>query len=205
MPESGTAMTAASPMKAIAQGLGIQDQRIVDALCEASTMQRFSKGSTILARGHVPASIPFVTAGIARSYFYTEQGEDVTSCIIDRPSMPAITTADLTAPSIEAVEALTDCETLMLDIRALRRLMESSIDALLVYAKVVGDAWASQRTLRFVTSRMSARQRYLWFLDEYPGVIDEIAHRHVASFLSMTPVTLARVRRGLANEAHDSN
>ena len=35
---------------------------------------------------------------------------------------------------------------------------------------------------------------YQWFLEKYPGLIDQIHHRSIASFLGMTPVTLSRQR-----------
>lgn len=41
----------------------------------------------------------------------------------------------------------------------------------------------------------SASERYRWFLSNYPGLIDRVPHRHIASFLNMTPVTLSRLRR----------
>ena len=39
--------------------------------------------------------------------------------------------------------------------------------------------------------------RYQWFLKKYPGLIDEVSNKHIASFLGMTPVTLSRLRQKL--------
>ena len=33
------------------------------------------------------------------------------------------------------------------------------------------------------------------FKKKYPGVIDQISHKYVASFLDMNPVTLSRLRK----------
>ena len=43
----------------------------------------------------------------------------------------------------------------------------------------------------------TAQERYLWFVKEYPGVIDKMSHKHIASFLGMTTVSLSRIRRSL--------
>ncbi|MEQ2617002.1 hypothetical protein AAAT94_07475 [Intestinimonas aquisgranensis] len=40
-------------------------------------------------------------------------------------------------------------------------------------------------------------ERYQWFLEAYPGLIDQVTHRYVASFLEMSPVTLSRLRSAL--------
>lgn len=42
---------------------------------------------------------------------------------------------------------------------------------------------------------LNAKERYNWFLREYKDLIDRVSHRHVASFLNMTPVTLSRLRK----------
>ena len=43
----------------------------------------------------------------------------------------------------------------------------------------------------------SAMQRYLWFLENYPNLIDLVGNKYIASFLGMTPATLSRLRRRL--------
>ena len=40
----------------------------------------------------------------------------------------------------------------------------------------------------------SAKQKYDWFLQEYPGLIFDVNNRYIASFLNMTPETLSRLR-----------
>lgn len=38
----------------------------------------------------------------------------------------------------------------------------------------------------------SAYDRYIWFLNEYPGVIDKVSNIYVAAFLGVDPATLSR-------------
>ena len=33
----------------------------------------------------------------------------------------------------------------------------------------------------------TAQERYEWFLKKYPGIIDQISHKYIASFLGMNP------------------
>ena len=40
-------------------------------------------------------------------------------------------------------------------------------------------------------------QRYQWFLSAYPGLIDRVSHKYIASLLNMTPVTLSKIRRAI--------
>lgn len=50
--------------------------------------------------------------------------------------------------------------------------------------------WETKKMLYLRT----AKERYEWFMKEYPGLIDKVNHAKIASFLNITPVTLSRVR-----------
>ena len=41
----------------------------------------------------------------------------------------------------------------------------------------------------------NGEQRYRWFCKEYPHFLERIPQYHIASFLSMTPVSLSRLRK----------
>ena len=51
------------------------------------------------------------------------------------------------------------------------------------------------RDLKIAIYQYTAMQRYQWFLREYPGLIDQIGHKYIASLLNMTPVTLSKIRK----------
>lgn len=51
--------------------------------------------------------------------------------------------------------------------------------------------------MKQVLAQCTALQRYQWFLEEYPGIIDQVNNKYIASFLGMTPVSLSRLRREL--------
>lgn len=46
-----------------------------------------------------------------------------------------------------------------------------------------------------------ALERYQWFLRNYPNLDEQVNSRYIASFLSITPVTLSRLRRWLKGQA----
>ena len=53
---------------------------------------------------------------------------------------------------------------------------------------------------KILMHQCAAMERYQWFLREYPGLINAVSNKHIASFLGMTPVTLSRLRRKLREE-----
>ena len=61
---------------------------------------------------------------------------------------------------------------------------------MLLLTKVVKHHWEVRKMLYL----KSARERYEWFLQNYPGLIDCVPHSDIASFLNISPVTLSRIR-----------
>ena len=57
--------------------------------------------------------------------------------------------------------------------------------------------------LKMARYRYDARQRYLWFLSAYPGLIQKVSNKYVASFLGMNPSTLSRQKAALRNEKRE--
>ena len=49
-------------------------------------------------------------------------------------------------------------------------------------------------------SQGDATERFEWFCKEYPGMVDMVNNRYIASFLGITPVTLSRLRHGVATK-----
>lgn len=58
-------------------------------------------------------------------------------------------------------------------------------------------SWNMHLELKRIGSQYDAMKRYLWFLEKYPGLIDAVNNKYIASYLNMTPVTLSRLRRKL--------
>jgi len=54
--------------------------------------------------------------------------------------------------------------------------------------------------MKQVLHQYTALQRYQWFLETYPGLVDRVSNKNIASFLGMSPVTLSRLRRTMREQ-----
>lgn len=187
-------------MQLACAAMGITSPEAIDALCGIAVTRRLKKGEHLVEQGEMPRCIAFVLSGVMRTFYVDAQGKEVTDCLIDRIDLPVVAAADLHSPSLETVEALTSCNLVSLDIEELERLVATSLPVAVAYIKIMDRAWKIPWTMRTIVCQQDARGRYEWFLQEYPGLIDRIPHYYVASFLSITPVTLSRVRRALMRE-----
>ena len=185
-------------LDAIAETYGINDSKALGALSRATLPHRYSKGQRLLDQDEPQHFVIFVTDGVVRTFHTDDAGNEVTNRFIDRTGKPAVPSIGFDGPAIETVEALTDVDTLLLEVKAFKSLLATETAVARGYQRMLEEAWRCQWNTTMALRQKSARKRYLWFLDEYPGLIDRISHRHIASFLAMAPETLARVRKGLA-------
>lgn len=100
-------------------------------------------------------------------------------------------------PASINIEALEESQIVCIDIGEVCRLMEIYPELIQVRQQMLIMSAQRHRDLKIVAYQYSASQRYQWFLKNYPGLIDRIHHKYIASLLNMTPVTLSRVRREL--------
>ena len=106
------------------------------------------------------------------------------------------------APSQYFVDAIEDSDLLLIDPLSHETIVE----------RIPGYAAAFRRGLqrhaaakdeRIVSSlSASAQQRYLDFLKTYPSIATRVPQRMLASYLGVTPETVSRIRRRLAQKGH---
>ena len=177
--------------------LGISDPRLIARLAAITEFRHLAKGERLVGTGEPQTHVSFALSGVLRSFLENPDGTDSTDCFIARPGMAAMPCADLAEPSPTTIEALTDCELACIRLEPLEALIQTSLPLALIYNGLLKQAWRDHWNVKTATRQASARDRYLWFLREYPGLIDQVPHRYVASFLGITPVTLSRVRSSL--------
>lgn len=180
--------------------VGVTDEELARTLDEAAAETALKKGDRPLTRGEVPTTVHFLASGVARSFSFDADGHEVTDCIVWRPGSVLAPTPELGDPSIATVEMLTDGTVVSVGLPLIARLLETSLPANHLYIRLLSEAWREHWTARRIVSQMRARDRYLWFLETHPGLIDEVPNKYVASLLGMTPVTLSRLRGELRDE-----
>ena len=130
-------------------------------------------------------------------------GKDMTDCIVFRCGDSAMPDNDFTQPASITLEALTDSEVVCIAITEVMRLLHEYPVLSETYSKLLLRSANMHRNLKIATYQFTAAQRYQWFLKEYPGLIDRIGHKYIASLLNMTPVTLSKMRKVLKEGAHE--
>lgn len=176
---------------------GLTDQKAVEALCAITEVRHLPRGTVFLRTGEIQSKVFLLLRGVARGYFVDVDGVEHTDCFCFRCGTPAMPPCAFDEPSPENVAALTDCEMVVLPLQETVRLVHAYPQLTELYARFLTDAMRMHNHTRHVICSMTARQRFEWFLEEYPGLIFDVNNRHIASFLNMTPETLSRMKSAL--------
>ncbi|MGN0470847.1 MAG: Crp/Fnr family transcriptional regulator [Acutalibacteraceae bacterium] len=177
--------------------LKIQDKEILKELVSLSKNKYYDKGKNIFKYDDEVTHTQFLVKGIIRGYFLDENGNEITDCFCTRCGSPTVIRYGSEIIPAVSLEALTECEIISIPINKIEELQHKYIEVSLLYNNLLLEAFAEHWEAKTTLYRYTAMERYKWFLSKYPGLIDQISNKYIASYLNITPVTLSRLRSEL--------
>ena len=149
----------------------------------------------IAQEGEVQSWVYFLCSGVLRGFFLDAKGRDITDCFVFQCGTPAVSCIKFGEPSFVSVEALAESELFAIPVFDLMELVNGSPQLLRIYNELLTNSLRYHWSMKALMYQYSAMERYQWFLKYYPGLIERVSGKHVASLLGMTSVTLSRLKR----------
>ena len=174
--------------------LGIRSKALLDELCKVSIIETFEKGEFIVREETLPAQLYILIEGICRGFFTNDNGREITDCFHHKLGEVLMGSFDLKEPTILNVVAETDVKVISLSMVSLVNMLQEYVELVYVYNQMLSNALSRHVGIKLALYKHDAKGKYMWFLKNYPGLIDIVKQRHVASFLNITPESLSRVR-----------
>lgn len=167
-----------------------------------TTYRHLKKGELIVQAGQIQNELFLLETGVARGYFLNINGKEITDCLIFRSGWAAIgfcpLEMDVQSPmTIEMLEAGTF---FCLPISTVLELESQYPEITQLYNRMLIASLNEHWKLKQILNQCTAIERYQWFLENYPGLINRISNKYIASLIGMTPVTLSRLRSQLRTE-----
>ena len=175
--------------------LGIADVELAQALTKNSQSKFIKKGDILQHIGSKGTELYFLVNGLLRGFLLDATGRDVTDCFIYAHGAPIVSSIDLGEPNLLGIEALEDSELIAIPFSVVLPLVYSNLELVTLYNRLLSNSLKMHWKNKTALMQFTAAERYQWFLENYPGLIERINHRYIASFLGITPVSLSRVRR----------
>lgn len=180
--------------------MGVSDSQLVQRLAAISEPVYLAKGDLLVRQGERQEDFLFLVTGIFRGFYLDIQGREITDCFGFKPGTPGMSATINNAISPISIEAATECVFVRVPGAALLPLITSSPLLLKIYNEILQTAMQIHWELKIVVSQRPALERYQWFVQSYPGLIDRISDKHIASYLGMSPVTFSRIRRTMREQ-----
>jgi CRP-like cAMP-binding protein len=162
--------------------------------------KRLRKRQYLLQEGDVSKYVAFVEKGILRSYTVDEKGSEHIIQFAFEGWWIGDQYSFLTGePSQYNIDALEDCELLLLSKSAEEQLMER-IPKMERFFRILlqNSLIATQRRLVSSLSH-SAEEKYNELIQSCPSIPQRVPQHMMASFLGITPETLSRIRKQVAS------
>lgn len=172
----------------------LHESETLQRLCELAKVRHLKKGEIFLHSGEVQTTIALQTSGVVRGYYTALDGTEHTDCFSCRRGNAAMPPCSLTEPSPITLMAVTPTELVTLPIPETMDMIPHSEELFQLYSRLLTESLRLHNNIKNTLCNFTAKEKYEWFLQEYPGLIFDVNNRYIASFLNMTPETLSRLR-----------
>lgn len=176
-------------------------QEMEQSLRHLMTERRYRRGDTIQDIGSLRTKAFFIKKGMARAYYILKGREHTYTFSIENEMIRIPYSLFRIPDAIQAIEFLEDSETLEFsnaDIKSVVRSFSKERIAEVssfIISRIFEHAHSIEERM-LVFQSMGAEDRYKWFVDMYPRILERATISQIASFLGVTKETLYRIRAG---------
>lgn len=182
--------------------IGIKSETVLQTLAENSRIRKLNTKTLLIKENEKVEQISFLykMGGILKAYYKNQKGKNQIHCFAHLPGEPlvGIMNLDRNMTSFLTVEAVTDCEIISISASVIQKLSRESIEVALTCNRMQGISALREYEYRKVILTCTPAQRYEYFLEAYPEIMDYLNKKDVASYLNMTPECFSRMLKNTA-------
>ena len=171
------------------------NQAIRKEIMENATFGSIEKEEYLLRMGEMPKYLYFIINGVLRGYSIDYDGNEMTSCFIEKGKFCCSFAIMESAASEFFIQALDEVKYLRVELGLVRQLIVKyqEIQNLFNRLSIEGIAYYRNRSKALMTK--SAAERYQIFNEIHPDLVQRIEQRYIASYLGITPSSFSRLKR----------
>ncbi len=155
-----------------------------------------AKGNYFSQVAQVASRIGFITQGVMRIGYYTQEGDEITRSFRAENQWVGNTTSFFSGvPCEEYIQALSDCQLRVLSKAAFRELAATIDTWNDLFLRLTAQALLTKVQATGTLLEQDATTRYDNFLAQHPGLVNRVPLSALASYLGITQSSLSRIRK----------
>ena len=153
------------------------------------------KKTMLLQAGNICNFEAYVIKGCIREYYIDSHGAEVTlQFAVEDWWVSDITSFEDQKVSSMYIEALEDCELLMLSRQSKEQLLAKVPKLERMFRLMIQRHLSTVQNRLFKTVTYSAMEKYLEFIKRYPTIPQRVPQHYIASYLGISPEFLSKLR-----------
>lgn len=169
-----------------------------EKLQKISTLKTFEAKKPIAKSGDIASKAYLLTEGLMRAYLSSEDGKEFNkNFFVPFSFVASFTSLISNKPSKLTYETLTECQLYEIDFSEFVNLCEHDLVISNFYNKIMEQVFIAYEERQLELISMNSKERYLKLRKRIPYIDELIPQYQIASYLSITPVQLSRIRKCL--------
>lgn len=169
----------------------------LDLILSKMEYKRVPKKTRLLNIGEICDFEAFVLKGIGISYFIHENGSKVIlSFASESWWLSDIESFHRQTPSKMCIETIEEMEILSLSLKDKEELLHSIPKLERMYRLILQNHLVNYQQRLLANIAQSGKERYQYFIEKYPEVMQRVPQHLIASYLGITAEFLSRIRAG---------
>lgn len=164
------------------------------------SLKEINAGEYWAVEGQYTKSIGYVESGLLHAYQIDNQDEIVTTNFFTSGSFcGSFYSFYNQQPSLEYIKAITPIKIHTIGFDTLHELFEEDLTINKWGRKAIEKVCIDKDIRLSKMLKLDAKERYLWFLESYPMVVEKAPLKLIASYLGMKPESLSRIRKEIVS------
>lgn len=174
-----------------------------DFINQKAYTSHHNKNEMLVTAGSICTGVYLIRKGVLRSFIKEGQKEITTWISGEHELATCITSYGLQQPARENIQALEDCELIVLSTTDLQYLYEHFPESNIVGRKILEKYYRDAEERAFIARLMEATTKYKHFIATKSHLLNRVPLKFIASYLGMTLETLSRIRSKLSRSIND--
>lgn len=156
---------------------------------------RLKKNTVLLKLGEVENHLYFISKGIVRLYIPKEESDLTFGFVFENKFVTAYDSLLTQSPSEYQMETLTDTVLWKISNKDLQEVYEKTSSGNSIGRKIAESMFLIKSKRELALLSKSAEERYFDLFSDRPKLLQQVALKHIASYIGVTPQALSRIRK----------